>query len=56
MTATTTGPYSSSPYYLRVTKNGNPDSGDKMQVSDGGPLIDERTWSTRASSTWCGSA
>jgi glucoamylase len=42
MTATTTGPYSSSPYYLRVTKNGNPDSGDMMQVSDGGPLIDER--------------
>ncbi len=42
MTATTTGPYSSSPYYLRVTKNGHPDSGDTMQVSDGGPLIDER--------------
>jgi glucoamylase len=42
MTATTTGTYSSSPYYLRVTANGHPDSGDKMQVSDGGPLIDER--------------
>ncbi len=42
MTATTTGTYSSSPYYLRVTKNGHPDSGDLMQVSDGGPLIDER--------------
>ena len=42
MTATKTGPYSASPYYLRVTKNGNPDSGDMMQVSDGGPLIDER--------------
>ena len=42
LTATTTGPYSSSPYYLRITKNGHPDSGDTMQVSDGGPLIDER--------------
>jgi glucoamylase len=42
MTATRTGPYSALPYYLRVTKNGHPDSGDMMQVSDGGPLIDER--------------
>jgi glucoamylase len=42
MTATKTGTYSSSQYYLRVTKNGHPDSGDMMQVSDGGPLIDER--------------
>jgi glucoamylase len=42
MTATKTGPYSSSQYYLRITKNGHPDSGDQMQVSDGGPLIDER--------------
>jgi glucoamylase len=42
MTATTTGPYSSSQYYLRITANGHPDSGDQMQVSDGGPLIDER--------------
>ena len=42
MTATKTGPYSPSQYYLRITKNGNPDSGDMMQVSDGGPLIDER--------------
>ena len=42
MTATKTGPYSALPYYLRVTKNGHPDSGDMMQVSDGGPLIDER--------------
>ena len=42
MTATKTGPYSTAPYYLRVTKNGHPDSGDQMQVSDGGPLIDER--------------
>ncbi|HEY4315008.1 MAG TPA: glycoside hydrolase family 15 protein [Actinomycetes bacterium] len=42
MTATRAGPYSSSQYYLRITKNGHPDSGDMMQVSDGGPMIDER--------------
>jgi glucoamylase len=42
MTATKTGTYSPSQYYLRVTNNGNPDSGYMMQVSDGGPLIDER--------------
>jgi glucoamylase len=41
-TATTTGPYSSDPYYLRVTATGEPDSGTQMQVSDGGPLVDER--------------
>jgi hypothetical protein len=31
MTATTTGPYSSSQYYLRVTSNGHPDSGDRCR-------------------------
>ena len=41
-TATTTGPYSSAPYYLRVTKNGDPDVGTEIQISDGGPLIDQR--------------
>jgi glucoamylase len=41
-TATTTGPYSADPYYLRITATGEPDSGTQMQVSDGGPLIDER--------------
>jgi glucoamylase len=41
-TATTTGTYSADPYYLRVTATGEPDSGTQMQVSDGGPLIDER--------------
>ena len=41
-TATSTGPYSRQRYYLRVTKDGTPDSGTVVQVSDGGPLIDER--------------
>jgi glucoamylase len=41
-TATTTGPYDPKPYYLRVTKNGDPDQGTQVQISDGGPLIDQR--------------
>jgi glucoamylase len=41
-TATTNGPYSTKPYYLRVTKNGDPDVGTEIQISDGGPLIDQR--------------
>jgi glucoamylase len=41
-TATTSGPYSTKPYYLRVTKNGDPDVGTQIQISDGGPLIDQR--------------
>jgi glucoamylase len=41
-TATSTGPYDPKPYYLRVTKNGDPDQGTQIQISDGGPLIDQR--------------
>lgn len=41
-TATTNGPYAPRPYYLRVTKNGDPDQGTHIQLSDGGPLIDQR--------------
>jgi glucoamylase len=41
-TATTNGAYDPKPYYLRVTKNGDPDVGTLMQVSDGGPNIDQR--------------
>jgi glucoamylase len=41
-TATTTGPYDPKPYYLRVTKNGDPDVGTMVQISDGGPNIDQR--------------
>ena len=42
LTATTNGGYAPKPYYLRVTKNGDPDVGTLMQVSDGGPNIDQR--------------
>jgi glucoamylase len=36
-TATRTGPYSPDRYYLRVTKNGKPDTGKRYAIGDGGP-------------------
>jgi glucoamylase len=41
-TATSTGPYSSSPYYLRLTKDGNPDAGTTYNLGDSGPTLDQR--------------
>ncbi|HEY7044059.1 MAG TPA: glycoside hydrolase family 15 protein [Nocardioidaceae bacterium] len=41
-TATPNGPYRPRPYYLRITANGDPDVGTQIQISDGGPLIDQR--------------
>ncbi len=41
-TATTTGPLSTDPYYVRVTVDGDADAGTDIQVPDGGPLVDER--------------
>lgn len=42
-TVTSTGPYSDSPYYLRLTKDGDPDAGTTYSVGDGGPSsIDQR--------------
>ena len=41
-TRTTTGPLSDEPYYLRVTVNGDAGEGARIQVPDGGPLVDER--------------
>jgi glucoamylase len=41
-TLTTTGKLSKDPYYLRITDDGDGDSGKKIQISDGGPLIDQR--------------
>jgi glucoamylase len=38
---TTNGPLSSSPYYLRIT-DGDANAPTKVQLSDGGPLIDQR--------------
>jgi glucoamylase len=41
-TVTTNGPYSSGPYFLRITSDGDANAGTPMQVSDGGPKIDQR--------------
>jgi glucoamylase len=42
-TATTNGPYAPRPYYLRLTKDAQPNSGTKYSIGDGGPsAIDQR--------------
>jgi glucoamylase len=42
-TATTNGPYSPRPYYLRVTKDANPDDGSTYSLGDNFPRpVDER--------------
>jgi glucoamylase len=43
-TVTTTGPYSSEPYFLRLTKDGRPDRGTTYNIGDSGPAdVDQRT-------------
>jgi len=43
-TATRNGPYSPRPYYLRLTKDGNPNSGTTYNIGDSGPNdVDQRT-------------
>jgi glucoamylase len=43
-TATTNGPYSTGPYYLRLTKDANPNDGSTYSIGDSGPSeADERT-------------
>jgi glucoamylase len=42
-TVTTTGPLSEEPYFLRLTKNGEPDTASPYAMGDGGPeSIDQR--------------
>jgi glucoamylase len=42
-TVTTTGPYSAQPYFLRLTKDGNPDAGTTYTIGDSGPSnVDQR--------------
>lgn len=42
-TVTRTGPLSASPYFLRLTKDGNPDAGTTYSIGDGGPSsVDQR--------------
>jgi glucoamylase len=41
-TATRNGPYSPRPYYLRLTKDGKPNSGTTYNIGDSGPTVDQR--------------
>jgi glucoamylase len=42
-TVTTTGPYSAKPYFLRLTKDGNPNAGTTYDIGDSGPSgVDQR--------------
>ena len=42
-TVTTNGPLSDSPYFLRLTKDGNPNAGTTYSIGDGGPsAVDQR--------------
>jgi glucoamylase len=41
-TVTTNGPLASTPYYLRITDNGDANTGAQIQIADGGPLVDQR--------------
>jgi glucoamylase len=41
-TATSTGKYGDGRYYLRITQNGRPDSGDKIELNNGAGVFDER--------------
>jgi glucoamylase len=41
-TVTTNGPLADTPYYLRITENGDANTGAQIQIADGGPLVDQR--------------
>jgi glucoamylase len=41
-TVTSNGPLSAEPYYLRITDNGDANTGVQIQIADGGPLVDQR--------------
>jgi glucoamylase len=43
-TVTSTGPYSPKPYFLRLTKDGNPNAGTTYTIGDSGPAnVDQRS-------------
>jgi glucoamylase len=41
-TATSTGPFGDGNYYLRITQNGNPNAGSRIEINSGGGVYDER--------------
>ncbi len=42
-TLTTNGPYSPSPYFIRLSKSGDPDAAITYGLGNGGPTVDQRT-------------
>ena len=42
-TVTSTGPDSSSPYFIRLSKNGDPNAATSYFLGNGGPTLDQRT-------------
>lgn len=42
LTATTTGKFGDGNYYLRITANGRPDAGEKIELNNGAGTFDER--------------
>jgi len=42
-TVTSTGPDSSSPYFIRLSKNGDPNASTSYSLGNGGPTLDQRT-------------
>ena len=42
LTVTSNGPYSDSPYFIRLSKNGDPDSAYTYNLGNGGPDLDQR--------------
>jgi glucoamylase len=42
LTATTTGKYGDGNYYLRITQNGKPDAGEKIELNNNAGTADER--------------
>ena len=42
-TVTTNGPLSSAPYFIRLSKTGDPDAAISYNVGNGGPTLDQRT-------------
>lgn len=41
-TATTTGKHGDGNYYVRITQNGKPDAGEKIEINNGAGFFDER--------------
>ena len=55
-TVTTNGSQSQSPYFIRLSKSGDPNAAVSYNVGNGGPTLDQRMSSMPASSSSCASA